>query len=151
MQVGCMGILVVDVFADPIQHLPDAGQLVTTSGLAMSVGWAQSTLTSDPTCFDAYLALGVENYLLGIKPVVVRTFLRLGGAQVDKEKGIGELQLTADKGRLLQPFARLLLAVAALRNRDLGKAHMLLQDLKEAFPDNPLYGQELAKLESRPS
>jgi sugar/nucleoside kinase (ribokinase family) len=38
MQVGCMGILVVDVFADPIQHLPDAGQLVTTSGLAMSVG-----------------------------------------------------------------------------------------------------------------
>jgi sugar/nucleoside kinase (ribokinase family) len=33
-----MGILVVDVFADPIQRLPDAGQLVTTSGLAMSVG-----------------------------------------------------------------------------------------------------------------
>lgn len=38
MQVGCMGILVVDVFADPIHCLPDAGQLVTTSGLAMSVG-----------------------------------------------------------------------------------------------------------------
>ena len=38
MQVGCMGILVVDVFADPIRHLPDAGQLVTTSGLTMSVG-----------------------------------------------------------------------------------------------------------------
>jgi hypothetical protein len=82
---------------------------------------------------------------------VVRTFLRLGGAHVDKEKGIDELQITADEGRLLKPFATLLLAVAALRNRDLGKAHMLLQDLKEAFPDNPLYGQELAKLESRPS
>jgi sugar/nucleoside kinase (ribokinase family) len=38
MQVGCMGILVVDVFADPIRRLPDAGQLVTTSGLAMTVG-----------------------------------------------------------------------------------------------------------------
>jgi sugar/nucleoside kinase (ribokinase family) len=38
MQVGCMGILVVDVFADPIRCLPDAGQLVTTSGLTMSVG-----------------------------------------------------------------------------------------------------------------
>lgn len=38
MQVGCMGILVVDVFTDPIQRLPDAGQLVTTSGLTMTVG-----------------------------------------------------------------------------------------------------------------
>ena len=113
--------------------------------------WAQSTLTSDPMCFDAYLALGVENYLLGSKPVVVRAFLRLGGAHVDREKGIDELQITADKGRLLKPFATLLLAVAALRDRDLGKAHKLLQGLKEAFPDNPLYGQELAKLESRPS
>ena len=38
MQVGCLGILVVDVFADPVRCLPGAGQLVTTSGLAMSVG-----------------------------------------------------------------------------------------------------------------
>ena len=27
MRVGCMGILVVDVFTDPIQRLPEAGQL----------------------------------------------------------------------------------------------------------------------------
>jgi sugar/nucleoside kinase (ribokinase family) len=38
MQVGCMGILVVDVFADPIGRLPAAGQLVTTTGLAISAG-----------------------------------------------------------------------------------------------------------------
>jgi sugar/nucleoside kinase (ribokinase family) len=38
MRVGCMGILVVDVFADPIRRLPGAGQLVTTSGLTMTVG-----------------------------------------------------------------------------------------------------------------
>lgn len=113
--------------------------------------WAQSTLTSDPTCFDAYLALGVENYLLGIKPVLVRGFLRLGGAHVDKDKGIGELRITADKGRLLKPFARLLLAVAALRDNDHATAHKLLQGLKEEFPNNPLYSQELAKLESSPS
>jgi hypothetical protein len=113
--------------------------------------WAQSTLTSDPTCFDAYLALGVENYLLGTKPIVVRAFLRLGGAHVDKEEGIGELNITAEKGRLLKPFARLLLAVAALRDHDLVKAHMLLQDLKQEFPGNPLYGEELAKLELKPS
>lgn len=106
--------------------------------------WAQSALGSDSMCYDAYLALGVE-------PVVVRAFLRLGGAHVDKEKGLDELQVTAEKGQLLRPFARLLLAVAALRDRDLAKASKLLQGLKEEFPGNPLYGQELAKLESRPS
>jgi hypothetical protein len=112
--------------------------------------WAESTLASDPTCYDAYLALGVENYLLGIKPPVVRALLRFSGAHVGKEKGIDELQVTAEKGQLLMPFARLLLAVAALRDRDLAKARKLLEGLKEEFPRNPLYGQELARLESRP-
>jgi hypothetical protein len=80
---------------------------------------------------------------------VVRAFLRLDGAHVDKEKGIDEFQVIAEKGQLLKPFARLLLAVAALRDRDVAKASRLLQGLKEEFPDNPLYGGELAKLESR--
>ena len=112
--------------------------------------WAETTIASDPTCYDAYLALGVENYLLGIKPPVVRVFLRFGGAHVDKEKGIDQLQVTAEKGQLLKPFAKLLLAVAALRDQDLAKARKLLEGLKEEFPGNPLYGQELARLESRP-
>ena len=112
--------------------------------------WAESTLASDPTCYDAYLALGVENYLLGVKPPVVRAFLRFSGAHVDKDKGIDQLQITAEKGQLLKPFARLLLAVAALRDQDLAKARKLLEGLKEEFPRNPLYGQELARLESRP-
>jgi len=111
--------------------------------------WAQRTLVADPACYDAYLALGVENYLLGTKPALVRGFLWLQGAQVDKEKGIRELQVTAEKGRLLQPFARLLLAVAALRAQDFARTHELLQGLKDEFPGNPLYARELARLESK--
>jgi sugar/nucleoside kinase (ribokinase family) len=36
--VACIGILVADVFANPIERLPDPGELTTTSGLVMSVG-----------------------------------------------------------------------------------------------------------------
>ncbi len=111
--------------------------------------WAQRTLAADPACYDAYLALGVENYLLGIKPTVARAFLWLQGAHVDREKGVRELQVTAEKGRLLQPFARILLAVAALRAQNFARAHELLQGLKDEFPGNPLYARELAKVESR--
>ena len=63
--------------------------------------------------------------------------------------GIQKLQLTATKGHYLLPFARLLLAVAALRDMDLPKAREGLAWLVAEFPDNRLYREELAKLPSR--
>lgn len=107
---------------------------------------AEGLLLEDPTCYDAYLALGVENYLLGVNAAPVRWVLRLSGAQTDKKKGIEKLRITAEKGRYLAPFARLLLAVAALRDNDPATARVLLQDLAREFPNNRLYAQELARL-----
>ena len=107
---------------------------------------AQSLLARHPDCYDAYLAIGVENYMLSLKPAPLRWLLRASGGQTDKEAGIERLRITADKGRYLMPFARLLLAVAALRDRDRQKARELLGWLTREFPRNPLYREELAKL-----
>ncbi|MGE5647409.1 MAG: hypothetical protein ACM336_16630 [Acidobacteriota bacterium] len=108
---------------------------------------AERLLAKDPTYYDAYLAIGVESYTLGLKPLPVRWVLRLGGARTDKEEGIRKLRLTAEKGRYLLPYARLLLAVAALRDHDRGRARNLLQYLHREFPANPLYAEELARLQ----
>jgi hypothetical protein len=108
---------------------------------------AERLLSQDPSCYDAYLAIGVENYLLGINPAPVRWLLRLGGAQTDKDEGIAKLRLTAEKGRYLAPYARLLLAVAALRDHDRMEARRLLSGLADEFPQNPLYRRELARIE----
>jgi hypothetical protein len=51
--------------------------------------------------------------------------------------------LTAAHGDLLAPFARLLLAVAALRDKDNAKACSLLTGLSVHYPRNPLYRHEL--------
>lgn len=107
---------------------------------------AQDLLAKDPSAYDAYLAVGVENYMLGIKPAPIRWVLSWTGAQTDKDQGIRELKLTAEKGHYLQPFARLLLAVAALRDKDLNKARDLLAGLAREFPNNQLYKRELARL-----
>ena len=107
---------------------------------------AQQLLVNHPENYDAWIAVGVENYILGIKPAPVRWALRMGGGQTDRTLGIAELQLTADKGHYLAPFARLLLAVAALRNHNTDRAHDLLEALARDFPNNPLYAQELARL-----
>jgi hypothetical protein len=108
--------------------------------------WGERLLGADASCYDAYLASGVENYLVSIKPMVVRWLARLGGARADRERGIMQLSFTAQNGRFFKPFAKLLLAVAALRDHDALMARMLLAELQREFPQNPLYSHELSRL-----
>jgi hypothetical protein len=108
---------------------------------------AERLLALDSTYYDAYLAVGIENYILGLKPAPVRWMLRLYGAQTDKDLGVKKLQLTATKGHYLLPYARLLLAVAALRDQDRTQAKALLQNLAQEFPNNQLYRRELLRIQ----
>ncbi len=107
---------------------------------------AEKLLSRDPTYYDAYLAVGVENYMLSLKSAPARWLLRLGGAQTDKDRGVAKMKMVAEKGHYLQPFARLLLAVQNLRDKNRAAARELLGGLAREFPKNQLYAQELAKL-----
>ena len=97
-------------------------------------------------CYDGYLAAGYENYLLSQKPASERWLLRLTGAQTDKQVGINELTIVADKGHYLKPYAKVLLAIAALRDNKKQEARSYLAELSEEFPQNDLFRQELKKL-----
>jgi hypothetical protein len=109
---------------------------------------AEKLLMVDSACYDAYLALGVENYLLGTKPAPLRWLLRAGGANTNRDEGLRELELTAERGQFLKPFAKLLLAVAALRRHDDENAKLVLSELHREFPKNLLYEHELSRLET---
>jgi hypothetical protein len=108
---------------------------------------AEKLLAADPSYYDAYLAIGVENYLLSLNPAPIRWILHIGGAQTDKTEGLAKLRLTAEKGHYFAPFARLLLAVAALRDKDRSTARDLLAGLSREFPQNDLYRKELARIQ----
>jgi hypothetical protein len=110
---------------------------------------AEKLLAADPQFYDAWLAVGVENYMLSIRTAPVRWILRMRGAQTDRALGLEKLRLTAEKGHYLAPFARLLLAVAALRDHDTNRARDLLAGLAIEFPGNSLYAQELTGLKLR--
>ena len=107
---------------------------------------AETLLSIDGSYYDAYLAIGVENYMLSLKPAPIRWLLRLGGAATDRDEGVKQLRITAEKGYYLKPFARLLMAVAALRDKDIATARGILQSLSKEYPGNRLYSEELAKL-----
>ena len=79
--------------------------------------YSEKLLQKHPTDYDAYLGPGVENYLLSLKPAPLRFMLQLTGSKADRQAGVEQLKLTAAHGHFLEPFAKLLLAVAALRDR----------------------------------
>jgi hypothetical protein len=98
-----------------------------------------------PDCYDAYLAEGVENYLLSLEPAPLRWILRMGGARTNRNEGLHELTLTAEKGYYLAPYARLLMAVAAVRDKNQARARELLAGLSNEFPGNELLKKELGR------
>ena len=113
-----------------------------------STAWAQQLLAVDPQCYDAHLATGISRYIIGSMAAPVRWILRLGGVSGDKKAGIEELRLTADRGQYLAPFARILLAIAYVREKDNGHAREVLASLRDEFPSNPLFAREIARLDS---
>jgi hypothetical protein len=113
-----------------------------------STAWAEQTLAVDPNCYDAHIAGGISKYIIGSMAAPVRWLVRLGGVSGDKQAGIKELKVVADRGHYLAPFANILLAIAYVRDKDTVRARELLASLRDQFPANPLFAQEIARLDS---
>ena len=112
-------------------------------------GWAEKLLSQHPGYYDGYLATGLSKYILGSLAAPVRWLLKLGGySGGDKKEGMKEVQLVADRGHYLAPFARMLLAIAYLRQKEPDKARTLLEGLRQDFPGNSLFTREIARLDS---
>jgi hypothetical protein len=94
------------------------------------------------------LATGFSKYIIGSMAAPVRWVLRIGGFPSDKQGGIADLQITAERGHYLAPFARILLAIAYVREKDNPKALQLLTGLRREFPANSLFSREIAHLQA---
>jgi hypothetical protein len=116
-----------------------------------ATGYAERLLARSPDYYDAYISTGMGKYIIGGKAAPVRWVLRLGGFKGDQEQGVKELTLVADHGRFLSPFARILLAFDDLRHKNRAEARKKLEWLREHFPNNPLFSQEIAKLDHPPA
>jgi hypothetical protein len=107
---------------------------------------AQELLAVCPDCYDALLATGFSKYIIGSMAAPARWLLRMGGLPADKQGGIADLQMTADHGHYLAPFARVLLAIAYVREKDKARAIEILSSLETEFPENSLFPREISRL-----
>jgi tetratricopeptide (TPR) repeat protein len=106
---------------------------------------AKVLLAERPDAKDVYVALGSANYIIGSLSAGFRAMLWFGGIHGDKRLGMQQLEKTVEGGRYLEPFAKIMLALAARREKQNALAQKLLRELTEEFPESPLYPIEYAK------
>jgi hypothetical protein len=118
--------------------------------LKLANQYAKQLLAVRPDANDAYVALGSANYIIGSLSGGMRFFLAFGGVHGDKKLGMQQLGKSADSGLYLRPFAKIMLALAARREKQDVLAQRLLRELSEEFSSSPLFAAEYAKSMGRP-
>ena len=146
---GLLVLTLTDGMESDYDGIIEKKQLAALGLMRQAEREANALLAIDPNDQDAYVALGASNYVIGCMPGFKRAFLWFGGVHGDRMKGMQEMQLAADHGHYLQPFAKILLALACEREHQMDRARKLLTELAAEFPANPLYAHEIALLDQR--
>lgn len=111
---------------------------------------AELLLRDHPEAYDVYVAPGIAYYVIGSLSSSARFVLWFGGIHGDKQLGMAQVQKTAEKGHYLKPFAKILLALSARREKQNALAQKNLKELTEEFPGNAVYDTEYAKSLGQP-
>jgi tetratricopeptide (TPR) repeat protein len=113
--------------------------------------YARELLAQYPDATDSYVATGIANYVIGSQSGGTRFALWFGGIHGDKKLGMEQVARTVENGRYLRPFAKIILALAARREKQNALAQRLFRELSEQYPDNQQFASEYAKAMSVPS
>jgi hypothetical protein len=125
--------------------------LAALKSMKKANGYAKELLAQYPDAADAYVATGIAYYVIGSQSTGTRFALWFGGIHGDKKLGMEQVARTVENGRYLRPFAKIILALAARREKQDALAQRLFRELSEQYPDNEQFASEYAKAMSRHS
>jgi hypothetical protein len=124
-------------------------QMAALSSMRQAESEANTLLKVDPTAMDAYVALGMSNYVIGSLPSYKKMFLWFGGVHGDRTRGMQQMTQAAEDGHYLKPFAKVMLALAYEREKQPERARPLLAELSALFPKNSVFAHELALVDDK--
>src|ERR1043166_1879266 len=124
-------------------------QIASLSVAKRSNSYAQRLMKVDPKFSGGYPPAGISEYMVGSLPFFVRWFVHLDNIQGDKKKGVERLEQVSREAHYFRPFAKILLATIALREKHPRDAQRLLQELAREYPANPLFRKELDKVNAK--
>jgi hypothetical protein len=100
----------------------------------------------DPNYNDAYLSIGLYEYVIDSLPFIWKTLARLAGLKGSKSKGIEHLELATQKGKFASDDARVILIGLYSREKQPEKALEVISYLAAKYPRNYLLGVERANM-----
>lgn len=111
--------------------------------------YAQKLVSLRPPVVDAYLHVGAVEYIVGSLPFFVRWFVHYDQIKGQKQLGLERMKEVAANGRFYSPYAKILLAVACLREKKTSEARSWLAQFLRDYPGNPIVRRELDILDRR--
>jgi tetratricopeptide (TPR) repeat protein len=109
--------------------------------------YLEKTREMDPGNFDIYYPMGIIHYYLAQLSGIARGVASIFITSADREKGLKELELAAEKGYFLKDMAQSnLISVYNGYEKQPGRALPLARRLKERYPDNYNFSFALADI-----
>jgi len=113
-------------------------------GGSKAVDLHKRVIKLDPNYIDAYLTIGMYDYIVGSLPLPVKILAAIGGIRGSRRRGIEELKQVVERGKLASDDARVMLIALYNREKKFEDALKLLTELSSKYPRNYLLKLESA-------
>lgn len=104
----------------------------------------RDVLKLDPQFVDAYLTIGLYDYVVGSLPLPVRLLAGIAGARGSKKRGLAAIERVAKEGRWSHDDAKSLLILLYTREKRFADVLTLARELSAKYPRNYLFRLEIA-------
>jgi predicted Zn-dependent protease len=104
----------------------------------------QQVLKLKPDYYDAYLSVGLYDYVIGNLPFPVKALIAMGGVRGNKERGIKQLNAILEHNAENADDARVMLIGIYQNEGKPEQALAILKDFTARYPNNFLFRLELA-------
>src|SRR5262245_49409625 len=109
-----------------------------------SVDTHQKVLMLNPEYYDAYLSVGMYDYIVGNLPFAYKALAAIAGVRGNKQRGITRLQTIIEKNAATADDARVLLLAIYQNEKRYNDALALLEQLNVKYPNSYLLKLETA-------
>lgn len=103
-------------------------------------------LTIDPEFVDAYLVIGMYEYIVGSLPWYLKVLASLVGHSGNRERGLADVKRVSEQGNLAREDAKSYLAILYYREKRYPEALEVLRWLAQSYPRNYIVLQEIARV-----
>ncbi|HSE43581.1 MAG TPA: tetratricopeptide repeat protein, partial [Acidobacteriota bacterium] len=104
----------------------------------------KTVIKRNPAFVDAYLSVGMYDYIVGSLPFAVKILALIGGVHGSKKNGLATVERVYRDGEYARDEAATLLAMLYDREKRPNDALKVLNDLNERYPGNSLFALERA-------